>query len=236
MLGICDDSRRKRILFQTCRGTVSDFVQRFLTSNPDSGYDRLKAELRLMFGDVFDPQHALRLLRETKQRPTKNVVSYAKRLLSLAHEATDGMQGGTNSLEREMIGQFIDGLAFDHLKLKVMRTNPATFQEAVNVALGEQNLRKRLSSSKGQEYGGNLETNKGIPEPMDIDHARPTRRCARCGRKNHQTRECRTTVHEVTHRQTPVVSNSDKDKQIRLSYAGIADLQTILGVTARRHV
>lgn len=218
LLGGCDDDRRKRVAFQTCKGTVSDFVQRYLISNAGSTFDQLKHELRLRFGDVIDPQHALRLLREIKQRPTENVVSFAERLLSLAHEATDGVPGGTTTIERVMIGQFVDGLAFDHLKLKVMRTNPASFQDAVKVALSEQNLRKRFSSSIGREYGqqqSNLNTDREASEPMDIDHARPTRRCAKCGRKNHSTRECRTSVREVTPRRITV--NPDQYRQERSS-------------------
>lgn len=44
-----------------------------------------------------------------------------------------------------MVDIFTNGLSFDFLRIKVLRENPKTLENAVQVAMREQNLRKRLA-------------------------------------------------------------------------------------------
>lgn len=54
---------------------------------------------------------------------------YAERHLNLAEGAFP--EGGP-SVQQQLVGAFADGLASDRLRLKVMRDNPATVQDAIN--------------------------------------------------------------------------------------------------------
>ena len=97
----------------------------------------------IRFAEVTDPMHAFTLLRNVKQKTSEKVIIFTERILSLGRES---FPVGTDrqTVECQLIGLFIDGLAQDSLKMKMRRDNPITFQAAVNTALQEQNLRKRF--------------------------------------------------------------------------------------------
>lgn len=54
---------------------MCEFVKRYLSTNRDVKYENLKEELRIRYGEITDPQHALRLLRNIKQQGGENVVT-----------------------------------------------------------------------------------------------------------------------------------------------------------------
>ena len=136
------------------------------------------------------------MLRKKKQKPEENVQLYAERLLSLAEEAFTGQNGGVAAIERQLVWFFIDGLAHDNLKMKVMRENPATLQAAVASAMTEQNLRKRFNLRIGRVTDSNV---RHI-EPMEIDHLRPKKQCFKCNKIGHYAKDChnRSNVNVVT--------------------------------------
>ena len=197
--------RTKIVAFQSSEGPVSDFIQRYLTDNPAHNWDQLKAELRARFSEVTDPQHALYLLKHVKQNKDENVQVFAERLLTLATDAYEGQDGGLGAADMQLVGFFVDGLAHDFLKMKVMRENPATFQGAVSAAMKEQNLRKRFNlrtnydedrrafpRQSSMAYQGGPRAPPRREEPMEIDHLRPSKKhCERCGHQGHQARDCR---------------------------------------------
>ena len=138
------EDRVKLVAFQTAKGCVSSFLQRFLSDHGDASWEDVKAELATRFAEITDCQHAFSLLRNVKQRRDESVQMYGERLLSLAAEAYVGQPGGLQGVERQLVGYFIDGLFHDYLKMKVMRDNPVNLQAAVTSAMAEQNLRKRF--------------------------------------------------------------------------------------------
>lgn len=147
----------------------------------------MKAELSSRFVEVTDSAHALMLLRKVKQRSDENVQIYAERLLSLAEEAYAGVHnGGAAAIERQLICFFIDGLAFDYLKMKVMRDNPLTLQAAITAAMNEQNLHKRFSLMSGhsEKYVNSQH------EPMEVGYYRPTGQYFHCKKWGHKARDC----------------------------------------------
>jgi len=179
--------RIKTIAFQSSKGSVSDFIQRYISDQPERTWGEMKVELSSRFAEVTDSAHALMLLRKVNQRSDENVQIYAERLLSLAEEAYAGVQdGGAAAIERQLIGFFIDGLAFDYLKMKVMRDNPLTLQAAITAAMNEQNPRKRFSLRSGHsEKYVNYQH-----EPMEVGHYRPTGQCFHCKKWGHKARDC----------------------------------------------
>lgn len=172
------------IAYQSSRGAVSDFIHRYLEDYPNNSWDQLKRELTSRFAEITDSQHAFMLLRKVKQALHENVQLFAERLLALAEEAFAGQPGGLQAVETQLIGFFIDGLAHDYLKMKVMRDNPNTLGAAVASAMGEQNLRKRF------EFRTSRATRQD--EPMEIGHNRSERRCYKCNKRGHLASNCQT--------------------------------------------
>ena len=143
LTGLTDD-RVKMVVYQSSRGAVSDFIQRYLHEYVGNNWGQLKTELTSRFAEISDPHHAFALLRKIKQKPEENVQLYAERLLSLAEEAFTGQNGGVAAIERQLVGSFVDGLVRDYLKMRVMTKNTATLQGAVGSAMTEQNLKKKV--------------------------------------------------------------------------------------------
>lgn len=178
----------KLVAYNSSRGPVSDFIARYLNLFPNHNWDRLKTELTGRFGEVSDPSHALVLLRRVKQKPDENVQIYAERLISLAEQAYGGQpQGNRDAAEAQLVGFFIDGLYLDGLKIKLLRDNPRDLNAAVNIAMAEQNLRKRFHLRTSKPSRSEM-----LPdEPMDIGHIRPNRLCFICKKADHLAKDCR---------------------------------------------
>lgn len=182
----CDENRKIKVTFQSSAGPVCEFLKRYLTDNNSVRYEQLKAKLRSRYGEITDPQYALKLLRNVRQRQGENIATYGERILMLAKDACEGDLDVANPMQRVLIGQFTDGLISDAVRAKLIRGNPATLSDAVNLALREQNFLKRIHNRTHHS-----DDNTASHEPMEVDHARPTRKCTNCGRKNHETKDCR---------------------------------------------
>ena len=77
---------------QPSKGTVSDFIHCYITANPNNTWNKLKNELSARFSEIQDSQHEFTLLRQTKQKLSETVQTYAKRVFALAQEAFAGQQ------------------------------------------------------------------------------------------------------------------------------------------------
>lgn len=172
MLDNLNDDSVKRLAFRTSRGAVSDFIQRFLTERSKSNWVQLKQELTTRFAEVSDQMHAFTLLRSVKQNSGESVQIYAERLLALGK---DSFPVGTDAqtIERQLIGFFVDGLNQDGMKMKLLRENPDTFNGAVNAAMQEQNLRKRFNLRTGIGRDDQSHRDHRQLEPMEVNHMRP---------------------------------------------------------------
>ena len=183
-----DDEKLKGITLQTAQGPVADFIARWMSDHQDQNWAQLRAELQSRFGELTDRTLALSMLRRVKQDRNESVQIFAERLLSIAEDAFQGQgPADLNAIERQLVGFFIDGLAFDYLKMKVMRENPDRLQVAVHIAMSEQNLKRRFNLRTGRD-----ERNV---EPMEVAHTGP-KRCQLCHRLGHEARACRNTRRE----------------------------------------
>ncbi|ESO98605.1 hypothetical protein LOTGIDRAFT_174140 [Lottia gigantea] len=178
--------RMKLIAYQTSKGVVSNFIRRYLDANGEATWGELKNELSARFAKVTDLQYALALLRKCKQNTGENVQCFGVRLLVLASEA---YSVSSLEVERQLVGFFIDGLKENYLKMKIIRENPTTLQDAVTRAMTEQNLRKRFALRRNSEYSRSSQNFDQI-EDMEVDHVRP-KKCTICYRHGHSSRECR---------------------------------------------
>ena len=156
------------------------FLRGILKVSQHTNWDQTKTELRSRFGQ----QHAMLLLRCLKQKSSEIIQVYAERLLAIAEDAFDG----PDQLQRHLIGYFIDGLIQDYIMMKVVRDNPPTFNEAVRIAMGEQNLGKQFELRLGAQ---NLQANKREEMPMEIGHSRSKIMCHFCKKRGHIMKDSR---------------------------------------------
>lgn len=206
-----DDARIKRVAYQSSRGPVSDFINRYSEGLPGATWAQMKAELSSRFSEITDAQHAFLLLRKVHQKAGETVQVYAERLMALAEDAFDNQAG--QPVQRQLIDTFVDGLAEDQLKLKVLRDNPANLEAAVTVATNEQNLRRRFNLRTRHQY---------VPDDdrMEVDHYRPVSRCYNCHRKGHKGKDCKVKAHVNAVEQAKSYQGVDKKKEMLCWYCG----------------
>lgn len=128
LLHDANDAATKRVAFLTSQGPVSDYIQRFLTRNPDSSWETMKAELKVRFADVVDGAQAFSLLKKLKQG-NQSVAIYGERCQSVAEDAFRGITGGLDSVQKQITNCFIEGLNDDQLKIRLYREAPDTLRE-----------------------------------------------------------------------------------------------------------
>ena len=132
----------------------------------------VKIELSRRFSTIFYPSQASVLLRRVHQSESESVQSYAERLIELAKQASTGLDNAAQqALATQLVGYFIDGYTSDQIKMKLLRVNPPTLDEAVNSAIYEVNLRKQFNLRVGRD----LQPDRPGHECMDIGHIRPRR-------------------------------------------------------------
>lgn len=204
-----DDVRTKRVAYQSSRGPVSDFIKRYFEGNAGATWVQLKEELGRRFSEVTDAQHAFMLLRKVRQKLGETVQVYAERLLTLAEDAFDHQQGPP--VQRQLIDIFVDGLAADQLKLKVLRENPNTLEAAVTAATNEQNLRRRFNLRTHHQH---------VPddEQMEVDHYRPALRCFKCHKIGHKSKDCRAKAHVSAVVNSNQPTSDDRKKEMLCWY------------------
>ncbi|VDI26577.1 Hypothetical predicted protein [Mytilus galloprovincialis] len=200
----------KMVAYQASDPPVSDFIHRWLEQNDGDetvGWNELKAQLVVRFSEVSDPQHAFDLLSKIKQKHGENVPIFAERLYNLAEEVFKDQNVNLPIIQKQLVNFFINGLSLDYLKMKIMRSNPDTFQGAVAVAMTEQNLRKRFELRRGTPERSNqsrhYEVQGASEEAMEVDHFRNSKRCFNCNKVGHRSRDCRARKQVNAFDQTP---------------------------------
>ena len=165
-----NEDQTKLVAYKTSRGAVSDYLDRVLNEHPGYEWERIKNELSSRFAEISDAQHAFTLLHKIKQKHEENIPVFAERLLSLANQAYSDDSLRTAEVQKQLVNFFIDGLSYDYIKIKVMRENSETLQDAVTTAMTEFYLRKRVDVITGHDYYSKSNIDSGQEEPMNICH------------------------------------------------------------------
>ena len=188
------------IVHISCTGSVADFVQRFMDEYQTAGvppsWKDLKKLMTKRFCEITDESEAMVVLRRIRQGPSESVQMYSERLLRVAEDAyPQSCQVDKYSCElvqKQLLDIFCDGLFHDYLRMKVMRANSKTFAEGIEVAIQEQNLRKRFnlrSDSNQAPLLPSQETDTRLIEPMEIDYFGNVK-CFKCCEFGHRAQNC----------------------------------------------
>lgn len=186
------------IAYQTSLGPAGDYIKRYLDekdeNNQHASWDELLPRLTARFAEISDKHVAFAALRQIKQKPTETVQIFSERLLSLAEDAYPQPQDRA-VVEHQLINIFIDGISQPYVKMRILRDDPRTFEQAVESAIREVNIRKRFSfreesNTRPQREVQNFQNRNGQVTPMEVDHSRP-KRCYKCKRTGHFSKDCR---------------------------------------------
>lgn len=227
-----------KIAHVTCIGLVADFIKRYLdeikTIGETAKWQDLKKLLQKRFAEITDDYQAMAMMRRMKQQPGESVQMYAERMLSVAEDAypaESGFDRNTHDLiQKQMVDSFCDGLYHDYLRMKVMREDPKTFDQAVNSAMKEQDLRRRFNERKepehqkveNQNWGPRLNqqynpfrVDQRQIEPMELGHMRD-QNCFKCGKPGHWAKNCRKINYQAflandTYREPVPMSDEDDE-------------------------
>lgn len=148
-----------KIAYVTCKGSVGDFIKRYLTEIEASGelpsWNVLKQFLKNIFAEITDSQHALAIMRKMRKDSNESVQIFAEKKFTSCGRCKHVWKFEHEIIQKQLVDIFTDGLSFDLLRMKVLRENPKTLENAVQVAMREQNLRNRLAL-RSQDNGGGM--------------------------------------------------------------------------------
>lgn len=206
------------LAYITSKGSVGDFIKRYLDETDASeempSWNDLKESLKNRFAEITDSQHALAVMRRTRQNSNESVQLFAERLLQIAEDAYSKDKLKDPLVQQQLVDIFCDGLTFDYLRMKILRENPKDLESAIQLAMREQNLRQRLairgSSITSTTPNDNRQTvskfdsttpllserlvnlsstDNRQEEPMEVDHTR-NKGCFKCMKIGHRARFC----------------------------------------------
>ena len=89
-------------------------------------------------------------------------------------------------IDRQFVNYFVNGLASNSIRMRIMRESPTSLKRAMEIALREQNLQRRFQLNLTSQQVGEVPENPDH-EPMQIDALR-NRRCRICHDSNHEIR------------------------------------------------
>lgn len=197
LIGTKNDDSIKGVALQSAEGPVSDFLVRCYKNDSRCTWEDILKELKARFGEIVDSQHGLQVLRTTRQKATETVQVYAERLLCVAEQAWPDQPLNQTLIQQQLIDVFIDGLQDNMIARKVLRQAPPVLEQAVQLAVAEQNLAKKFSlrnrgfvsttaTTKAQR---SRHENISQHEPMEVDSF--LGRCYTCRKKGHRATDCR---------------------------------------------
>lgn len=197
VLTVEDDETKIKLAYQSCEDIAFSVLNRYLTANQHATWAQVKQKLTSIFGDSEGQAQASANLKRVRQHG-ESVQIFGERIIDLAEEAFPGTNLNDPLVARQLIDHFIDGLRDNNMARKIVRDNPSTLKEAIDIAGKEQEFVQKFKARGKREYD----------EPMDIskvtahdkqgtqgvnDRRVQTRQiqCYQCGNLGHMARECR---------------------------------------------
>ena len=195
-----DEENVKLIAYQSSRGAVSDFLKRRITSETtkNESWESLKQVLASRFAYITDEHVAFLMLRQAKQMKNESVVLFSERLINLANNSFLGQDVNSDYVDRETLHIFTDGLLSDSLRYRLMKLAPKTLNEAIQIAIQEETLKKRFdlrTNTNADRHITSQHNASGNQAPLieipsrnqqNFEHIK----CYHCGIYGHKLADC----------------------------------------------
>lgn len=140
--GQINDKECVQLAYRTSRYTVSDFLGRFLATNPT--WDTLKKELENRFGERVDKMTKFDRLKKYGQRHDQGIQVFAEIILGKASEIFSAEELKFWTIEKELISIFVKGLKNKGIGRRVLSRNPQTLTQAALLANEASETTQRL--------------------------------------------------------------------------------------------
>lgn len=133
-----------------------------------------------------------------KQFDKESIQEYANRVEKTYHDLTYALIVGKSPIETKIIAQtiqsqalsiFISGIHYS-IRIILKASKPATFEEAVFIALEEEKSNERT------EYRNNNNRNRSFNKNNNSNKNQNVK-CHRCNRFGHYSNECRTSEYKL---------------------------------------
>ena len=125
------DKQRYVLALQSSKGSVSDFICRYLENNSSpNSWTGLYEELKNRFSYTYYLERANIKLSNCKQGPNETAAQFCERIIELAH-ITDDQQINSEETQTRLKTIFLNGLINQELLNLVKVTSPKTLDEAL---------------------------------------------------------------------------------------------------------
>ncbi|ESO90510.1 hypothetical protein LOTGIDRAFT_164095 [Lottia gigantea] len=125
-----DYERLRNFCLMSVTGPASNYVIRYIKSNPTCSWRHLKSALKIHFSDLSDIQFAKKKLLSLKQNFGESVQTYGDRILSTAEDAYTGDELVHPIIQGILKDVFMDGLREHFIIRKLIRDQPLTLEES----------------------------------------------------------------------------------------------------------
>ena len=140
-----DDERMRALALQTLQGTAASFLLRKIRDNAAITWEQVKTALKKRFSDLGDTDIAKQALRGLRQHKGESVENFAQRIMDFAEDAYPENELDEDLIQSHLCDIFMDGLLDDSTAKKLYRTRPATLDDAVKVAVKDQQANKAFN-------------------------------------------------------------------------------------------
>ena len=178
-----DDLGKITALYQNAEGGLSSFIKRWVdTTETEKTFAELKKSILANFSNTPDPATALDQLRHIKQERDEPVSLFAERIFLLATDCfpeTDlNNDANRNFAQQQLIHYFIQGLANNNIRFKVLSSHPNTLTKAVQIARDQINLLNSFHATNNNHEHSNIRYDSDAMDttPAPTNYVRRSRR------------------------------------------------------------
>lgn len=144
------NDQKSLIAYQSSRDFVSNFIQNWLQKNNHANWEELQTNLEKRFGEIKDHCILFNQLREIKQKENEPISHFAQRFQENADICYEKYDINSKLAQTQLIGCFTNGLISDDFKVKIIRKNPETLEDAISILKKEEKVLEILKIRNGK--------------------------------------------------------------------------------------
>ena len=190
ILGL-NEENKKRVLYATAAGPVSQFLTRFIRDNENATYNDLSRELIARFS-TLNTHTANQTLKNIKQHKHENIQCFYERLQELADIAYKPDILRDRGTQDHLLNLFTDGLCDVRVKRHLIRNRPNNLEAALTSAIRETDILNELDARSKPKLSPNTETVTGVSvinnTQSDVSRSQPPPHAPRAQSRLRQNR------------------------------------------------